>query len=53
LPKDHKNSTFTVYDLFEDEGKEIIATLKASDNLKLLVNPAGGVRMVKLVPKSN
>ncbi|CAM6031765.1 unnamed protein product, partial [Sphagnum compactum] len=33
--------TFTVYDLFEDEGKEIIATLKASDNLKLLVNPAG------------
>ncbi len=47
-----KNSTqFVVHDLFEDEGKEVLSTLKHSDKLELLVNIAGGVRMVKLVPK--
>jgi len=51
IPQSKNTTQFVVHDLFEDEGKEVLSTLKHSDNLELLVNIAGGVRMVKLVPK--
>jgi hypothetical protein len=54
IPKAKNTTEFTIYDLFEDEGKEILGTIKPSPStskLDLLVNLAGGVRMVKLVPK--
>jgi hypothetical protein len=51
LPNALNTTQFVVHDLFQDEGKEILSTLKRSDSLDLLVNVGGGVRMVKLVPK--
>jgi hypothetical protein len=51
IPNAKNTTVFVVHDLFEDEGKEILGTLKHSDKLELLVNFAGSVRMVKLVPK--
>ncbi len=51
IPNAKNTTEFVVHDLFEDEGKEILATLKHSDKLSLLVDIAGSVRMVKLVPK--
>jgi hypothetical protein len=51
IPKAKNTTEFVVHDLFEDEGKEVLRTLKHSDKLELLVNIAGSVRMVKLVPK--
>ncbi len=51
IPNAKNTTEFVVHDLFEDEGKEILATLKHSDKLNLLVDIAGSVRMVKLVPK--
>jgi hypothetical protein len=51
IPNAKNTTQFVVHDLFEDEGKEILGTLKLSDKLELLVNIAGSVRMVKLVPK--
>jgi hypothetical protein len=51
LPNAKNTTQFVVHDLFEDEGKEILGTLKLIDKLELLVNFAGSVRMVKLVPK--
>jgi hypothetical protein len=51
IPKAKNTTEFVVHDLFEDEGKEILRTLKHSDKLDLLVNIAGSVRMVKLEPK--
>ncbi|KAI1302358.1 Alpha-N-acetylgalactosaminidase [Halotydeus destructor] len=39
---------YNVYDLFDDG--HLVAKLGPSDNLTLLVNPSGSVRMVKLVP---
>jgi hypothetical protein len=51
IPNAKNTTQFVVHDLFEDEGKEILGTLKLSDKLELLVNFAGSVRMVKLVPK--
>ncbi len=51
IPNAKNTTQFVVHDLFEDEGKEILGTLKLSDKLELLVNIAGSVRMVKLEPK--
>jgi len=51
IPQSKNTTEFVVHDLFEDEGKEVLSTLKHSDSLELLVHIAGGVRMVKLVPK--
>ena len=51
IPNAKNTTQFVVHDLFEDEGKEVLSTLKHSDNLELLVNISGSVRMVKLVPK--
>jgi hypothetical protein len=51
LPNAKNTTQFVVHDLFEDEGKEVLGTLKLSDKLELSVNISGGVRMVKLVPK--
>jgi hypothetical protein len=51
IPNAKNTTEFVVHDLFEDEGKEILGTLKPSDKLDLLVNIGGSVRMVKLVPK--
>ncbi len=51
IPNAKNTTQFVVHDLFEDEGKEILGTLKPSDKLELLVNIGGSVRMVKLVPK--
>lgn len=39
---------FKVYDLF-DEGK-LINKLGINENLSLMVNPSGSVRMVKVIP---
>ena len=50
VPSTASATTFTIHDLFEDEGKEIIGTVNYHKNLTLLVSPGGGVRMVKLVP---
>ena len=50
VPSSASATNFTIHDLFEDEGKEIIGTINYKQNLTLLVSPAGGVRMVKLVP---
>ena len=43
-----KNTTFTVHDLFQDEG-DVIGKYESKQSLQLLV-PLTGVRMVKLVP---
>jgi hypothetical protein len=51
IPNAKNTTQFVVHDLFEDEGKEVLGTLKLSDKLELLVNIAGSVRMVKLEPK--
>ncbi|XP_054159759.1 alpha-N-acetylgalactosaminidase-like [Oppia nitens] len=52
LITDTKNTTeYVVHDLFLDEGKEILGTLRVSDNLELKVAIAGACRLVKLVPK--
>ncbi len=51
LPNAKNTTQFVVHDLFENEGKEVLGTLKLSDKLELSVNIWGGVRMVKLVPK--
>ena len=50
VPSSASATNFTIHDLFEDEGKEIIGTINYKQNLTLLVSPGGGVRMVKLVP---
>ena len=51
IPGLKPTTEFVVHDLWKDEGKEILETIKASDSLRLKVNPGGGSRMVKLVPK--
>ncbi|XP_054159455.1 alpha-N-acetylgalactosaminidase-like [Oppia nitens] len=51
LAIDAKNGTqYTVYDLYLDDGKEVLATLKTTDSLELLVATGGGCRVTKLVP---
>ncbi len=51
IPKAKNTTEYVVHDLFEDEGKEILATIKPTDKLELLINLGGSVRMVKVVPK--
>ncbi|CAG2111680.1 unnamed protein product [Medioppia subpectinata] len=51
IPEAKPDTEYVVHDLYLDEGKEILSTLKAADNLELLVKTGGSCRMVKLVPK--
>ncbi|CAG2164960.1 unnamed protein product [Oppiella nova] len=51
LPDAKPTTEYVVHDLYMDEGKDVLGTLKSSDNLELLVKTGGGCRMVKLVPK--
>ena len=43
-----KDTTFTVHDLFGDQG-DVIGKYESKQSLELLV-PHSGVRMVKLIP---
>ena len=51
VPDAKPTTEYVVHDLYQDEGKDILGTLKGSDNLELLVKTGGSCRMVKLVPK--
>lgn len=42
--------SYNVYDLYDDA--RLLQKLAPSDELRLMVNPAGGVRMVKLEPQA-
>jgi len=52
IPDVSAKTKFDVYDLFEDEGDKL-GELNVNQNLNLRVNPSGGVRMIKLVPKQS
>ena len=49
IPDTKSNIEYEVLDLFGDE--QNIPLHKPSDNLRLLINRGGAVRMVKLTPK--
>ncbi|CAG2178262.1 unnamed protein product, partial [Oppiella nova] len=51
IPAAKKGVKYEVHDLFLDEGKEVLGTVTSDDNLELLINTAGAVRMVKLLVK--
>ena len=51
IPGLNNTTEFVVHDLWREEGKEVLATLKPTDDLKLKVGMSGSSRMVKLVPK--
>ena len=51
LPDAVKGTEYSVHDLFRDEGKDVLFTVKTDDQLSLKVAPGGGCRMVKLVPE--
>ncbi len=48
IPELKTGLKYNVHDLFEDNAK--IGSLTADQNLRLLVETSGSVRMVKLVP---
>ena len=51
IPGVKQNTEFVIHDLYKEEGKEILGTVKSTDSLSLKVAIKGGSRMVKLVPK--
>ena len=51
IPNTKNDTEYTVYDLFREEGKDVLFKVKAQDQLKLKVTRCGGSRMVKLVPQ--
>ncbi|XP_054161821.1 alpha-N-acetylgalactosaminidase-like [Oppia nitens] len=51
IPDTKPGVKYEIHDLFLDEGKEILGTITRDDQLELLINTAGAVRMVKLLVK--
>ena len=51
IPNTKTGTEYVVHDLYREEGKDILSTLKPEDHLSLKVATGGGSRMVKLVPQ--
>ena len=49
IPNTKNVTEYAVHDLYREEGKDVLFTVKPSDQLKLMVTSGGGSRMVKLV----